>query len=46
MLPQERNLARHLPWNSIAAVFALLAMSALAIASLGPGRIRMKLRAA
>src|SRR6187399_913038 len=31
MLPQERNLARHLPWNSIAAVFALLAMSALAI---------------
>jgi len=31
MLPQVRNLAQHLPWGSIAAVFALLAMSALAI---------------
>jgi hypothetical protein len=31
MLPQVRILARRLPWDSIAAVFALLAMSALAI---------------
>jgi hypothetical protein len=31
MLAQPRNLARRLPWGSISAVFALLAMSALAI---------------